>query len=138
MFALAGYLDNVTKFSENAYNHSWVENRDSSKVYDTTWQMVCDKAAYYSVFGARCTSRLEISEFIKKNGHLIDVTVRDRNYYIENKNSFVTKNGLVHSVKKKEEKRIVSPTTTIEEKLYSQQVINDLPPIVEEEQDEKK
>ena len=64
------------------WGHGWVEM--DGKVYDTTWQIMCDKDVYYKTFEVEDHIVIPSKKFFEDCKDMADWTIRSKEYYYEN------------------------------------------------------
>ena len=104
------------------WGHGWVEK--DGKVYDTTWQIICDKEIYYEVFKPRKVSRTKDKLFFEQCKGIADWTIRDKEYY---ENNWDFANLTVFQIREIEKLILNSSYSTKEEKEFAKKVLEDLP-----------
>ncbi len=104
--------------------HGWVEFGD--KVYDTTWQIICDKEDYYKVFRPKVLSIRSYEEFKKDLSKITDTEIKTKEWYEENPSSA---NILIFQIRALEMKKLKSETLSKKEKAFSKKVLQDLPKV---------
>lgn len=117
-----GVLDNAVLKDGEKFVHGWVEKDD--KVYDTTWQIVADKKAYYKTFGAKATSITPQKDFFEQCKDLSDWTIYDKSHYESEKGSLAT---LTIFTIKELQKEILKHPQSEEERKFVLKVLTDLP-----------
>lgn len=124
---------------QNSFGHGWVEK--DGLVYDTTWQIICDKDIYYELMGVKNPSVTDSSKFFHDCKDISNWEIHDKSYYENNYTPFASL--LIFQVREIEKLVLEKPTETKEEALkyntfslydsseksknFARKVLNDLP-----------
>lgn len=117
-----GILKNAASIHAEKFVHGWVEMDD--KVYDTTWQIIADKKAYYKTFGAKASEVTPQKEFFERCKGLSDWTIHDKAYYETEEGSLATLTIFTISELQKE---ILKHPQSEKEREFAKKVLSDLP-----------
>lgn len=118
-----GILDNAVLSSGKEFVHGWVEMDD--KVYDTTWQIIADKKAYYKTFGAKAREVTPQKEFFERSKHISNWKIHDKEYYENGEGSLSTL--MISQIEQLQMAILMHPSTDYAEREFSKKVLADLP-----------
>ena len=105
------------------FGHGWVEK--DGKVYDTTWQIMCDKEVYYDTFEVQDHKVIPSKQFFEDCKDMTDWAIRSKEYYEENYVPMVK--PIVSMCRKSANMALGRKETSADKRDYYTKLLADLP-----------